>query len=119
MYSDPQSVTINAIANSLPRVGSGINTGTFSKDDGTVRLGVSHSYGKRNRRQVRIDHKKVAPDPLVPATNVPYSLSIYLVADVPRDGYSLVEQKQIADAFLAWLTASSGANLVKFLGGES
>jgi hypothetical protein len=46
-------------------------------------------------------------------------MSTYIVADVPPVGFSVVEQKQIIDALTAWLTASSGANVTKFLGGES
>jgi len=37
-FADPQTVTINAVANSLPRISSGNNAGGFSKDDGTVKL---------------------------------------------------------------------------------
>jgi len=118
-FADPQSVTINAIANSLPRTGSGDNTGTFTKDDGNVKLSVSHSYGKRNRRTIRIDHRKVAVDPLNAAQNLNYSMSIYMVADIPPVGYSPAEAKQVLDGFLANLQASSGANETKFFGGES
>jgi hypothetical protein len=46
-------------------------------------------------------------------------MSAYIVADVPVTGYTIVEQKQIIDALTAWLTASSGANATKMLGGES
>lgn len=118
-FSDPQSVTINAIANSLPRVSSGDNSSTYKKDDGNVTLSVSHTYGKRTRRQMRLDHRKVAADPLNAAQNLNYSASIYMVADVPPVGYSPTEVKQLIDAFTAFLTASSGANTTKFVGGES
>lgn len=118
-YADPQTITINAIANSLPRTASGVNTGDFTKDDSTVKLSISHAYGKRNRRTARVTHRKVAPDPLMPATLVPYSLSAYIVVDVPPQGYSIVEQKQIVDGLMTWLTASSGANITKLLGGEN
>lgn len=118
-FADPQSVTINAVANSLPRVGSGNNSGSFSKDDGNVKLSLSHAYGKRTRRTVRLDHRKVAADPLVAAQNLQYSMSCYIVVDVPPVGYTPAEAKQVVDGFLANLQASSGANLVKFLGGES
>jgi hypothetical protein len=118
-YSDPQTLTINAVANSLPRTASGVNTGTFTKDDGNVRLSVSHAYGKRNRRQIRVDHQKIAPDPLISSTNILYGMSVYLVADIPKTGYTIAEQKQIADALIAYLSASSGANLTKLLGGEN
>jgi hypothetical protein len=118
-YADPQTVTINSVANALPRVGSGVNVGSFSKDDGTVKLGISHAYGKRNRRVARVDHSKIAPDPLISSTNIKYSMSAYLVVDVPVTGYTIAEQKQIIDALTAWLSASSGANTTKLLGGEN
>jgi hypothetical protein len=61
----------------------------------------------------------VAADPLNAAQNLNYSASMYIVVDVPPVGYSPAEMKQIWDGFLANLAATSGANTVKFLGGES
>jgi hypothetical protein len=120
MFTDPQSVTINAVANSLPRTSSGTNSGVFKKDDGLVSLSISHSTsGKRTRRLVRLDHSKIAADPLLAGVNVKANMAVYLVVDVPETGYTLVEEKQVTDAFTAWATASSGANLTKILGGES
>lgn len=118
-FSDPQSVTINAVANSLPRISSGQNSGTFRKDDGNVTLSVSHAYGKRTRRTIRLDHQKIAPDPLISAQNILYGMSVYVVVDVPVTGYTIAEQKQIVDALTAYLTASSGARVTQLLGGEN
>jgi hypothetical protein len=117
-FADPQSVTINAVANSLPRISSGVNTGAFQKDDTTVALSVSHQYGKRTRRQLRLDHSKIAAD-VFTSDNVKYSMSAYLVVDVPETGYTVAEQKQIVDALTAYLTASSGAKVTQLLGGEN
>jgi len=119
MFSDPQTVTINAIAQTLPRTGSGVDVGSFTKDDGTVKLGISHTYGKRKRRVIRVDHQKIVPDSLNPAISVPVKFAAYLVVDVPLIGYTLAEQKQIVDGLTAYLTASTGANVTKLLGGES
>jgi len=119
MFSDPQSVTINAVANSLPRISSGTLAGAFQKDDGLVKLSVSHQVGKRSRHFIRLDHSKIAADPLLAGINVKASASCWMVVDVPETGYSLTEQKQIVDAFTAYLTASSGANVTKLLGNES
>lgn len=119
MYTDPQSVTINAVANSLPRISSGINSGSFQKDDTTVKLDISHQYGKRNRRLVKLTHSKIAADPLISSTNIRYSMSINLVVDTPTTGYTVAEAKQVVDGLTAWLTASSGANITKLLGGEN
>jgi hypothetical protein len=119
VISDPQSVTINSVAISLPRTSSGDSTGAFKAADGTVSEVLTHVYGKRVRRTWRINHSKIVPDPLVPAQNTPYSMSFYIVTDVPTVGYSVVEQKQVIDGFIAQLNASSGALITKYLGGES
>lgn len=119
MLSDPQSMTINAVAKSLPRVVAGVNTGGFSMDDGTLKLNISHTYGKRTRRMVRVDFSKIAADPLVSAQNIKYSMSTYLVFDTPITGFTVAEAKQVIDGFLAYMSASSGAVITKVLGGES
>jgi hypothetical protein len=119
LFSDPQSITINTVANSLPRTSIDKSSSSYTKDDGNVKLVVGHVYGKRNRRTARVDFRKTAPDPLFPAQNTPYSMSAYIVCDVPPVGFTVVEQKQIVDALVAWLSASSGANVTKLLGGES
>jgi hypothetical protein len=118
-FTDPQSVTINAVANTLPRVSSGVNTGVFQTSDGNVKLSVSHAYGKRTRRTIRIDHSKVAPDPLISSTSVKYSMSTYVVVDTPVTGYTVTEAKQIVDALTAFLTGTSGARVTQLLGGEN
>lgn len=118
-FADPQSVTINAIAKSLPRTSSGVNSGAFTKDDGEVALSVAHSYGKRTRRTIRVTHSKIAPDPLISSQNIKYSMTVYIVVDVPVTGYTVAEQKQVADGLTAYLTASSGARLTQLLGGEN
>lgn len=118
MYSDPQSVTINAIANSLPRIGSSSTSGVFRKDDGTVKLTISHAENKRMRRMVRIDHSKLASDPYITGNNTPVSMGVYLVADVPLLGYTVSEQKQVVDGLTLFLTTASGAAVTKLLGGE-
>jgi hypothetical protein len=119
MFADPQSITINAVANSLPRTSSGTNSGVFTKDDALVKLSFSHQLGKRIRRVVRLDHAKIAADPLLAGVNVKANVAVYLVVDVPETGYTVVEQKQVVDGLTAFLTASSGANVTKLLGGES
>ncbi len=119
MFADPQSVTINAVPISLPRTSASSNAGGFTSNDGVVSETVSHQYGKRSRRVYRIDHSKIAPDPLISAQNIKYRMSFYVVADVPVTGYTVVEQKQVIDGFVAQLNASSGALITKWLGGES
>lgn len=119
MLADPQSVTINAVAQSLPAVARGVNTSAYQKDDGTVKLLISHNYGKRTRRTVRLDFSKIAADPLVSSQNIKYSMSAYLVVDTPITGFTVAEAKQVVDGLTAYLTAASGAKVTSVLGGES
>jgi hypothetical protein len=120
VLADPQSVTINAVAVSLPRTGVGAGNAVYTSSDGNVSLAISHQYGaKRTRRNIRINHRKVAPDPFNSAYNAEYSMSCFLVIDHPKVGYTATEAKQIVDALTAYLTASSGAKVTAALGGES
>lgn len=119
-FADPQSVTINAVAQTLPRVGQGVSSGSFRKDDGNVQLDVSHqsTKGGRTRSLVKLTHRKIAADPLTTAVNLQYSMSVNLTVDRPDIGYTVAEAKQIVDALTAYLTASSGAKVTQLLGLE-
>lgn len=118
-FADPQSVTINGVAQSMPRTGSGINSGTFTEADGTTSLLVSHQYGKRTRRTIRLNDNKIAANPFDTSLNQQVSMSVYVVVDVPPQGYTVAEQKYVVDALVAYLTASSGARVTQLLGGEN
>jgi len=118
-YADPQSLTISGSAISLPRTGSAQNAGAFTSNDGLVSLSVSSIYGKRTRRTLRLSHSKVAADPLLAGQNIPVSMSTYIVTDTPLTGYTVAEAKAVVDAFVAYLTASTGARVSQLLGGEN
>jgi len=118
-FADPQSVTVNAVPISLPRTGSGESSGTFTSSDGLYQMTISHAYGRRNRRSVRLSGAKISADPLVPSQNARSSMSVTLVCDVPVNGYTVAEEKFVVDALVAYLTASSGSKVTQLLGGES
>jgi len=120
-FSDPQSVTIGTTpgAVSLPRVNAGSDTGSFKNFDQKVELKIRPSYGRRTRKESRIDFSKVVTDPLVSTTNVLASASAIFVLDTPPSGFSTTEQRELATALLTWLTASSNANLIKLIAGEN
>lgn len=118
MFTDPQSVTISGSAVSLPRTSSGVNAGTYTSADSAVKMTVSSQYGKRNRRTVRLEHSKIAADPLTSA-NTKYSMTAYVVFDTPAVGYTVAEAQAVIAGLTAWLTASTGANVAKVLGGEN
>ena len=119
MLADPQSVTVNAVAISLPATLRGENRSEYTSADGNSKLSLSSNYGKRTRRTIRWDFQKIAADPLVSAQNIKYTGSVYLVFDLPVTGYTPAEAKLQSDGFIAKLSASSGAVVTALLGGES
>jgi len=118
-FADPQTVTINAIGQTLNRTPTLASFGTFTKDDGLVSLVISHTAGKRNRHVIKLNHAKIAADPLLAGVNVKASMTVHMVIDSPETGYSGAEVKQVVDGLTAYLTASSGANVTKIIGSES
>lgn len=118
-FSDPQSITVSGSGVSLPRTSNGNNTSTYTSADGLYVMTVSHAYGKRSRRTIRLTQAKISADPIVPAQNLRSSMTVYMVMDVPTTGYTVAEEKAVVDALVAYLTASSGAQVTKILGGEN
>lgn len=117
MYADPQSLTVNAVAKTLPRVGSSSpnKTGQFQTADGEFDFKVSqNSTTNRYRREVRFTQKKVAIDP-ISAVNKEVSASVIIAIDEPKWGFSDTELAYVTSAVIAWFTAG---NRDKLLGGE-
>jgi len=116
MYSDPQSVTINSVAVSLPRVSVGTSEATYRSADETCQMRISHQAAKgRKRRMVRLDQTVIAADPLT-AENSSQKAGVYLVIDEPIFGFDDASLDFLTDALIAWLTSG---NIAKLLGGES
>lgn len=115
MFSDPQSVTVNLVAKSLPLTSREGMVSVYSEDTGEHILRVSHQEASRDRRVVRLDHEKIAADPLT-AVNATVSTSVYIVIDEPKWGYTDTEIDYLVQGLTGWLTT---ANVLKVLGGES
>jgi len=118
-FADPQSVTVVGGAVSLPRISSGENKGTFQSADGLTRLSVSHAYGSRIRRTARLDLSKIAADPFEATVNNKYSMSTYIVVDIPTVGYTTADIVTNAAGLLTYLTATTNARLTQLMGGEN
>jgi hypothetical protein len=116
VLTDPQSVTINAVATSLPRTQQGPSQNVYTSADGkTVMTTKQNITTARFRREVRLAQTKIAADP-ISAVNKESGFSVYLVVDEPRSGvFSDTEIGYAIDALKAWLTS---ANYNKVLGGE-
>lgn len=115
MFSDPQSVTVNTVAISLPRISSTGTSSSYRSADTTEKLTISSAEGKRNRRTVRIDFNKIAADPITAVTAL-FTGSAYLVIDSPSSGFTNTELGYQVAALVAYLTTG---NVTKVLNGES
>lgn len=116
MLADPQSVTINAVATSLPRTQIGPTVNVYSSADGVTSMTTKQNItSARFRREVRLSQHKVAADPIT-GLNKDLGVSVYLVIDEPKSGaYSDTEISYLVEALKSWLT---NANQLKLLGGE-
>jgi hypothetical protein len=123
MLADPQSVTINGVATSLPAVARGTNTSAYANSDGTVKETISHTYGAgksgRTRRLIRLDQNKIAADTYNPTLNTKSAQAVYLVLDNPATGFTVAEQTYLIKALVDYLSASSYAKITNFVNGES
>lgn len=116
-YADPQSVTVNAVPKSLPRISSGEASSVYKTADDEFQMRISHQKTKtRMRRMVRIDQKIVAADPLS-AENVYQTAGVYVVVDEPEFGFDDTTLGYLVTALKDWLIA--GTNTAKLLGSET
>lgn len=115
MLADPQSVTINAVATSLPRTQQGNTQNVYTSADGNTSMTTKqNTTASRFRREIRLSQKKIAADP-ISAINKEIGVSAYLVIDEPRAGFTDSEIGYLIDALKDWLTST---NYNKVLGGE-
>lgn len=119
MLADPQSITIDGTAISAARNLTGTSLGRFISADGKTTIEVQTDRGARTRTVARLVQNKVTSDPLVSTTNVRVGDTIALTINRPADGYSDADVLAQVKGFLAWLTASTDANLKKIIAGEN
>lgn len=104
MFSDPQSVTINAVAQSLARIQMTGKSATYQKSDGVWKLIISHQEvgAKRIRTMVRLEQRAIVTNPL-DSTNDYDTLVDYHVIDRPVYGFTLTQVQQQVAGLNAWL----------------
>lgn len=117
MFADPQSITVNSVAQTLPAISREQNKSVYRKDTGDYTLSISHQDTKnRSRAAIRVDARKIAANPFDTSKNEEFTCSVYIVVDRPMVGFTNVELKDIALGLTGW---ASSANLLKVLGYES
>jgi hypothetical protein len=118
-FTDPLVVDLGyADPLNLNRVNVGNNGSEYRDPDNIAKITASSTYGKRNRRVIRIDHTKNQGDQFTGQYG-PTSMSNYIVFDTPPYGWTIDEQVGTYEGFTTLLSASSHALITKLLGGES
>jgi hypothetical protein len=116
MFTDPQSVTVNSVAQSMPRVQTNAQKSIYSKADETFKLTLSHTPTKdRVRSMARLDQRAIVADPLT-AVNDYQTLSFYVVVDRPTYGFTMTQVEQLIAGFKTWLDNTA---IDKLFGQES
>lgn len=119
MLADPLSLSIGGVATSFPRTSAGQDQATYKSADGIWTYSISHAYGKRVRRTVRLDWQDLDADVMDSSLQVPYTGSVYLVTDMPTVGVTIAAQLGHCVSLLAELSESSYANMTSILQGQS
>lgn len=117
MFTDPQSITVNAVPQSMPRIQIDGKRCVYQKNDSTFTLTISHQViaGDRVRSMARVDQKAIIPDPLTNENDYEI-LSFYVVIDRPLVGFSQTQTDQLITGFKSWLDSTA---IGKLFGQES
>lgn len=106
MLNDPQVITINSVAKTMPRISTSGLASVYQNSDETFKLTVSHQKsGKKIRSMMRVDQRVIVPDPLT-SVNDYETLTYYSVIDRPEIGFSLVQVQQLVAGYQVWLEAT-------------
>lgn len=115
-FSDPQSITVNSVAKSMPRISTEATRSVYQKAEEDFKMTISHQVARdRTRHMVRVDQRVVATDPLT-AANEYKVLGVYVVIDEPEYGFTDTEIDYLVQALKGWATT---ANVLKVLGSET
>jgi len=120
LFSDPQSVTINAVAQSMPRIEVDGKKAIYQKADQTFTLTISHRSSKNKGRErissvIRLDQRAIVADPLTSVSDYD-TVSVWLVIDRPIYGFTVTQVQQLVAGFESYLDATA---VSKVFGQES
>lgn len=111
MFTDPQVVTVNAVAQSMPRITVNGLSAIYQKSDESFKLTLSHQKSnKRIRSMARIDQRAVVADPLT-SENDYETLTFYVVVDRPEVGFSQTQVDQLIAGLKTWLDSTASGKL--------
>jgi len=104
--ADPQSITVNSVAKSMPRILVEGNHSLYQMSDLTFSLDVRHRAVKRDKKTravslVTFNQRKVVADPLT-AVNDYENLVWSIQLDRPDAGFTSTECDQMFTGFKTW-----------------
>lgn len=123
MFADPQTITVNAVAKALVRINQDAYSSEYLLRSATdeFRLKIRNSTYLDKSRKVSIDRHNVefthTVFPVAPATLSTIRKTYVVIEN--QQGDTLTDPTYAAAGLLAWLTASSNANITKLLNFES
>jgi hypothetical protein len=119
VFADPQSITYNSVAKSLPAISRGDTQSEYrlAETGGVVYdFTLIRQFKNRNRVVARLRKDAVAADPLRAGFNVQASATGTFTIDFPNVGFLTTEVQDLGRALRDWL---SDANILKMLNGET
>lgn len=104
--ADPQSITVNAVAKSMPRILQSGTSATYRMVDQTFELNVKHTELKRDKKSrikslVSFTQRAIVPDPLT-AVNDYETVTWSLQLDRPVAGFTQTQVDQMLTGFKTW-----------------
>jgi len=119
-YTDPQAITVDGTAYTLPRVITGTTVGRFVSADAVRELTIDpRGTAKRRRNVSRFFTKRNVADPLVTGVSTQVQSMVSITIDRPLTGVTDAEIEKDILGHIAWLTANTNANLKKLIAGEN
>lgn len=120
MFSDPQSITVNAVAKSMPRIQQDGQSSLYQMSDQTFSLALRHTAIKKSGKNrikslASFTQRAVVPDPLT-SVNDFETVTISLQIDRPEAGFTATQIDQMVAGFKTWLDTT---NVGKLYGRES
>jgi hypothetical protein len=110
LLSDPQVVTVNAVAKSMPKILSDGQHSIYQLSDKSFTLDIRHNSFVRDKKSrikslATFTQRAVVADPLT-AVNDYETLTVSVQIDRPEAGFTMTQTEQLVAGFQTWLNAS-------------
>jgi len=110
MLSDPQTITVNAVAKTMPKILTDQKHSVYQLSDQTFTLDVRHTSVKKDKKSrikslVTFTQRAVVADPLT-AINDYETLVFSAQIDRPEAGFTSLQTQQLITGFQSWMNTT-------------